>query len=115
LFRNLGGSFGVAFVTTTLERRTQFHHSVLVQHLTPENPIFTQRLDAVTQYLTSTGSSPDGAAQKAYGLVSGLADRQAAFLGALDCFHLLGLVTIATFLVALMTKPYRSGGSAGAH
>jgi MFS transporter, DHA2 family, multidrug resistance protein len=115
LFRNLGGSFGVAFVTTTLERRTQFHHSVLVQHLTPENPIFTQRLDAVTQYLTSTGSSPDGAAQKAYGLVSGLADRQAAFLGALDCFHLLGLVTIATFLVALMTKPYRSGGSTGAH
>ena len=115
LFRNLGGSFGVAFVTTTLERRTQFHHSVLVQHLTPENPIFTQRLDAVTQFLTSTGSSPDGAAQKAYGLVSGLADRQAAFLGALDCFHLLGLVTIATFLVALMTKPYRSGGSGGAH
>jgi DHA2 family multidrug resistance protein len=115
LFRNLGGSFGIAFVTTMLERRTQFHHSVLVQHLTPENPIFTQRLDNLTQALASAGSSPDGALQRAYGLVSGLADRQAAFLGAMDCFHALSLVTIATLVLALITKPYRSGGSAGAH
>ncbi|HEY2394213.1 MAG TPA: DHA2 family efflux MFS transporter permease subunit [Candidatus Angelobacter sp.] len=115
LFRNLGGSFGIAFVTTMLERRTQFHHSVLVQHLTPDNPIFTQRLENLTQTLASAGSSPDGALQRAYGLVSGLADRQAAFLGAMDCFHALSLVTIATLLLALITKPYRSGGSAGAH
>jgi DHA2 family multidrug resistance protein len=115
LFRNLGGSFGIAFVTTMLERRTQFHHSVLVQHLTPENPIFTQRLENLTQTLANAGSSPDGALQRAYGLVSGLADRQAAFLGAMDCFHALSLVTIATLLLALITKPYRSGGSGGAH
>jgi DHA2 family multidrug resistance protein len=115
LFRNLGGSFGIAFVTTMLERRTQFHHSVLVQHLTPENPIFTQRLENLTQTLANAGSSPDGALQRAYGLVSGLADRQAAFLGAMDCFHALSLVTIATLVLALITKPYRSGGSGGAH
>jgi DHA2 family multidrug resistance protein len=115
LFRNLGGSFGVAFVTTMLERRTQFHHSVLVQNLTPENPIFTGRLQQVTQLLANAGNSPDGAAQQAYGLVSGLADRQAAFLGAMDCFHMLSLVMIGTFLLALATKPYRSAGPAGGH
>lgn len=115
LFRNLGGSFGVAFVTTMLERRTQFHHSVLVQHLTPDNPVFLDRLQSVTQFLTGAGASSDGAAQQAYGLVSGLADKQAAFLGAMDCFHLLSLVMIGTFLLALFTKPYSSSGSAGAH
>jgi DHA2 family multidrug resistance protein len=115
LFRNLGGSFGVAFITTMLERRTQFHHSVLVQNLTPENPIFTQRLEAVTQYLTTAGSSTADAAQKAYGLLSGIANQQAAFLGSLDCFHMLGWVALATLVLALLTKPYRSGGSAGAH
>jgi DHA2 family multidrug resistance protein len=115
LFRNLGGSFGVAFVTTMLERRTQFHHSVLVQHLTPDNPLFLDRLQSVTQFLTGAGASSDGAAQQANGLVSGLADRQAAFLGAMDCFHLLSLVMIGTFLLALFTKPYHSSGSAGAH
>jgi DHA2 family multidrug resistance protein len=35
LVRNLGGSFGVAFSTTLLTRKTQFHQSRLVEHLTP--------------------------------------------------------------------------------
>jgi DHA2 family multidrug resistance protein len=115
LFRNLGASFGVAFVTTLLERRTQFHHSVLVQHLTPENPIFTQRLEATTQYLISAGSSAADAAQKAVGLVAATASQQAAFLGALDCFRILGWVSMASLVLALATKPYRSAGSSGNH
>src|SRR5205823_3438462 len=53
LFRNLGGSFGVAFVTTVLERRTQFHHSIMAQHLTPSDPGFLEKLDSITQYLVS--------------------------------------------------------------
>jgi len=115
LFRNLGGSFGVEFITTMLERRTQFHHSVLVQHLTPDNPVFNQKLETITQYLTGAGSSAADASQKAYGMLSGLANQQAAFLGSLDCFHLLGWVALATLVLALMTKPYRSGGSTEAH
>jgi len=35
LLRNLGGSFGVAFSTTVLAQRTQYHQSVLVEHVTP--------------------------------------------------------------------------------
>jgi MFS transporter, DHA2 family, multidrug resistance protein len=115
LFRNLGGSFGVAFMTTMLERRTQFHHSVLVQQLTPDNPNFNQRLETITQYLTGAGSSAADASQKAYGLISGVANQQAAFLGSLDCFYALGWVALGTLVLALMTKPYRSAGSAGAH
>lgn len=38
LLRNLGGSFGVAFVTTLLARRAQFHHLRLSEHLTPYDP-----------------------------------------------------------------------------
>jgi MFS transporter, DHA2 family, multidrug resistance protein len=115
LFRNLGGSFGVAFMTTMLERRTQFHHSVLVQQLTPDNPNFSQRLETVTQYLTGAGASAADASQKAYGLISGVANQQAAFLGSLDCFYVLGWVALGTLILALMTKPYHSAGSAGAH
>jgi MFS transporter, DHA2 family, multidrug resistance protein len=115
LFRNLGGSFGVAFMTTMLERRTQFHHSVLVQQLTPNNPIFNQKLETITEYLSGAGSSAADASQKAYGLISGVANQQAAFLGSLDCFYVLGWVALGTLVLALMTKPYRSAGSAGAH
>jgi DHA2 family multidrug resistance protein len=114
LFRNLGGSFGVAFVTTMLERRTQFHHSVLVQHLTPENPAFRQTLDSMTQYLMGASSSAADATQKAYGLVSQIADQQAAMLGFLDCFHVLGWVAFASILLGLASKPFRSGGKPAA-
>ena len=107
LFRNLGGSFGVAFVTTMLERRTQFHHSVLVQHLTPENPLFTQRLDSLTQSMVTAGSSTADATQQAYGLLASAANRHAAFLGSLDCFHLLGWIAVFTLVVALLSKPFR--------
>jgi len=35
LLRNLGGSFGVAFITTMLARRAQFHQVHLAEHLSP--------------------------------------------------------------------------------
>jgi MFS transporter, DHA2 family, multidrug resistance protein len=115
LFRNLGGSFGVAFVTTMLERRTQFHHSVLVQHLTPENPLFTQRLDNITRYLAGAGASTADAAVKAQAMVAGLANQQAAFLGAMDCFRLLGWIMLAGLILGLATKPFRSGAPPAEH
>jgi hypothetical protein len=69
----------------------------------------------VTQYLANTGTSAADASQKAYGLISGVANQQAAFLGAIDCFHILGWVAFATMVLALMSKPFRSAGSAAAH
>jgi MFS transporter, DHA2 family, multidrug resistance protein len=115
LFRNLGGSFGVAFVTTMLERRTQFHHSIIVQQLTPENPVFRERLGAITEYLSNAGASAADAGQQAYGLLSAIANRQAAFLGSSDCFHVLGWIAIFTLVLALFSKPFRSAGAAGTH
>jgi DHA2 family multidrug resistance protein len=115
LFRNLGGSFGVAFVTTLLERRTQFHHSVIVQNLTPENPAFRQSLDATTQYMISMGASTADAAQQAYAQISALANQQAALQGFLDCFHALGWVAFATMIVALAIKPFRGVGGTTEH
>jgi len=51
LLRNLGGSFGVAFVTTMLARRAQFHQARLVEHLTPFDPTYTMRLQELKQAL----------------------------------------------------------------
>ncbi len=115
LFRNLGGSFGVAFVTTLLERRTQFHHSVIVQNLTPENPGFRQSLDSITQSFVTMGASTADATQQAYAQISALANQQAALQGFLDCFHALGWVAFATVIVALAIKPFRGIGGTTEH
>ncbi len=41
LLRNLGGSVGIAFTTTMLSRRAQFHQTRLVEHLSPFDPAYT--------------------------------------------------------------------------
>jgi DHA2 family multidrug resistance protein len=115
LFRNLGGSFGVAFVTTVLERRTQFHHSIMAQHLTPSDPSFLEKLDSITQYLVSMGASTADATQKAYGMIAGIAEKQAAMLGSLDCFWLLGIVSLVGVPLALITRKFRNDGKAAGH
>src|SRR5258708_5129289 len=115
LFRNLGGSFGVAFVTTMLERRTQFHHSVLAQHVTPDNPAFQSTIDSVTRYLASTGSSTADASQKAYGRLSGMVERQATLRAFQDCYRMLALLAAISLPLAFMTKRFRSAGGAGGH
>jgi DHA2 family multidrug resistance protein len=113
LFRNLGGSFGVAFVTTMLERRTQFHHSILAQHVTPDNPAFRQMIDSTTRYFASMGASPADAAQQAYGLAANLAAKNAAMLGFLDCFRLLGIVALVGVPLAFLIRKFHGAKAVG--
>jgi len=42
LMRNLGGSFGIAAVTTIIARRAQVHQALMVGHMTPYDPAYTQ-------------------------------------------------------------------------
>jgi DHA2 family multidrug resistance protein len=57
LLRNMGGSFGVAFVATILARRTQFHQHRLVDYLTPYDPRLTVPLNELKDYLSATFGS----------------------------------------------------------
>jgi len=51
LIRNLGGSFGTAASMTVLSQRSQFHQHHLVEHITPFNPWFKQRLLTLNLWL----------------------------------------------------------------
>jgi MFS transporter, DHA2 family, multidrug resistance protein len=53
LMRNLGGSFGIATATTFLSRRSQFHQSRLVEHLTPLHSTFQVWQHRVTEVMPS--------------------------------------------------------------
>lgn len=116
LFRNQGGSFGVAFVTTMLERRSQFHQSVLVSHLTPSDLGVRAMLDRTTQFLVTQGASPPDALHQAYGVLAATLSRQAAILAFLDCFLLLGLVAIIGVPLAFCIRRFQAGSpGAGGH
>jgi len=51
LLRNLGGSFGMAFVTTMLARRGQLHQVHLGEHFTPFDRNFQLALPQISQTL----------------------------------------------------------------
>jgi DHA2 family multidrug resistance protein len=116
LFRNVGGSLGIALVTTMVARRTQAHQVRLVEHLTPGDPNYTAALENVTRTLTDHGASMAQAVQTAPARVYQTMQSQAAMLAYIDVFVLLGVLALLAAPLVLLAKPVRSaGGPAGAH
>jgi hypothetical protein len=93
LMRNLGGSIGIAFVTTMLARGAQAHQALMVGHLTPTDPAFAQRFAAAKQVL-SHQTDPVTATRQAYDAVYSLLDQQAHLWAFVDNFYLFGLLRI---------------------
>lgn len=114
LMRNLGGSFGIALVTTMLVRRAQVHQALMVGHLTPYDPVYVQRLAAATHALAAQGD-PVQAQVQAQGLIYNTLQSQASLWAFVENFRLFGLFCLACIpLVFLFKKVKRSGGGPGA-
>jgi DHA2 family multidrug resistance protein len=81
LFRNQGGSVGIAFVTTVLARRTQYHQSVLVAHASPLQQRYQGTLDSLSRYFVALQFTTADAAVHANAQLARMIQQQAAFLG----------------------------------
>src|SRR5579859_1894698 len=115
LFRNQGGSFGIAFVTTMLERRTQFHRSVLAAHVTSTDVNLRAWLANVTAQFAQRGYSTADAAVHALAQADAILQRQAAFLASMDCFWLLGAIALTGPVLALFIRKFQKSGGGAAH
>ena len=60
LLRNLGGSFGVAFITTMIARRAQFHQVRIVEHLTPFDAAYQAASSKAAQLFQYRGVPASG-------------------------------------------------------
>ena len=105
LMRNLGGSFGIAFVTTMLARGAQTHQALMVGHLTPTDPAFAQRFAAAKNVL-SLHTDPASASMQAYSAVYSLLDQQAHLWAFVDNFFVFGVLALMGIpLVFLFKRP----------
>src|SRR5712671_1803919 len=66
LARNIGGSVGISFVTTMLDRRTQVHMTDLASHLSAANPALRSMLLGVSQAIRAHGASAAAATPSAF-------------------------------------------------
>jgi MFS transporter, DHA2 family, multidrug resistance protein len=114
-FRNWGGSFGIAFITTMSERRSNFHQSVVGGTLAPSSPTLQQQLSQSAAYLQARGYSHSDALSAAYSHYYSQLQAQAHLLAFMDCFHVIGVVTLVAAPLVLLTKYFRVGGAPGGH
>ncbi|MGA3260950.1 MAG: DHA2 family efflux MFS transporter permease subunit [Bryobacteraceae bacterium] len=111
LARNIGGSSGIATVTTLLARRSQMHQQVLVSHLTPYDPAYRNAIEHTTQLLHAHGASMPDAARQAGGLLYGGLLRQAAMLSFADAFWVMAVLFV--LIIPLMFLMKRTGPMQG--
>ena len=104
LLRNLGGSFGVAIVTTILTRRAQFHQVHLVEHLAPLDRNFQRTLPQISQILQDRGFIPSSLNQGSLNLIYNQLLREASMLSFNDVFYILAIILILTIPLVLLMK-----------
>jgi DHA2 family multidrug resistance protein len=115
-FRNWGGSFGIAFVNTVSERRQNFHQSTVGANLPPSAAGLQQQVHQVAAYLQAHGFSAADALSAAYGRAYHQLQAQTQLLAFMDCFHLIGVVTLVAAPLVLLTRKFRvGGGGTGGH
>jgi len=108
LVRNIGGSFGIAIVTTLLSQRAKFHQVRLVDYVTPYNPILQDVMQRAIKGLIGAGQSAINAQQMFLGITYGQVMRQATAMAFIDCFWLMGIGIILLIpLVFIMRRPPR--------
>lgn len=110
LLRNLGGSFGVAFVTTILARRAQFHQFRLVENLTPFDTSYRVASEQAAGMLAQRGFPDALSEQGGLGLIYRELLRQAQMLSFNDTFLITSILMISILpLVLLMRRGDREG------
>jgi DHA2 family multidrug resistance protein len=113
-FRNWGGSFGIAFMSTIVERRQNFHQSSVGASLPPSAPGLQQQIQQVAAYLQAHGFSHADAVSAAYGRAYHQLQAQTQMLSFMDCFYIIGIITLVAAPVVLLTRKFRIGGGAPA-
>jgi DHA2 family multidrug resistance protein len=108
--RNIGSSVGTSMVTTLIARRSQYHQSVLVGHVTPASLPFLAGVTELTNYLIQAGLSPDQAQVDAQARVYRAAQNQAATLAYIDTFWILAVAAAIMFALSFTLKKNEPGG-----
>jgi DHA2 family multidrug resistance protein len=108
LTRNLGGSFGIAAVTTIIARRAQVHQALMVGHMTPYDPAYTQQLAAAQHALASTSGSWL-AHEQALGLLYNSLLQQSSLWAFVENFRLFGVLCLVCVPLVLLFKRVQRG------
>jgi DHA2 family multidrug resistance protein len=112
LTRQLGGSIGIAGITTLVAKQQFIHRSQLVYDVSDLNPAYTERLNAATAQFNTTSGDPVAIHNQALMLLDRSVDLQASLLSYRDVFYFVALVfLLALPLILLLGKNAKPASS----
>ena len=115
LARNVGGSMGISFVTTLLDRGAQSNQALLGAHITAANQQFQSAIHAMAQQLMTAGQSATQALHTAEQMFYAALQGQAMMLSFLRDFRIMGYVCLAMIPFMFILKKAKPGkGKSGA-
>jgi len=115
MMRNIGGSIGIAGLSTLLSVRERFHSERIGESVTAYSGAVQERVQRSEALFFSQGSDSYSAHLRAIGAVGGAVRREAFFLAYSDCFLALGCVLLASAIALLFMKKAHISGAVGGH
>jgi DHA2 family multidrug resistance protein len=114
LMRNLGGSIGISFAQTMIQRRSQWHQQRLVETLTPLDHNFRAWLADATRAVHSLGGpTGPGINRNAVAVIMQSVEQQASVLAFLDTFKALMVLTACVVPLLFLLRSCPKGTAAG--
>ncbi len=104
MMRQLGGSFGVAVITTFISRQNMVHRSDLVSKLSVNDPAVQQRLQGMQGNFIAKGMAPDVAMKNAHKLLDFSVMKQATILSYMEVFLYIGIMFLVCIPFVLLVK-----------
>lgn len=104
MMRQLGGSFGIAIITTFITRFSQNHRVDLVSHLGADKLEVQNRVHQLQQGFMAKGFSANEALNKAYQVLDVSVMKQATVLSYMDIFLYLGIMFLCCIPIILLIK-----------
>jgi MFS transporter, DHA2 family, multidrug resistance protein len=104
MMRQLGGSFGIAALTTFIHIRQSFHRNVLMEHISNYNPAFHDRFRGMVASFMAKGSSSLDAQSRALKAMEGSVIKQSLLLTYTDAYWLVGIIMLCSIPLVFLQK-----------
>jgi DHA2 family multidrug resistance protein len=96
MMRNVGGSIGIAMLSTLVTRREQFHSVRIGDSVTALTPVILARISSLDSMLLGKGIDPRTAHNTALTILNGEVRTQSFIMGYSDSFLVVGLILFAS-------------------
>jgi DHA2 family multidrug resistance protein len=102
--RQLGGSFGIAIITTIIHIKSGINRSVLIENINQYNPAYNDRFNQMVHSFLAGGASPEQAQMMAYGAMEGVITRQTMLTTYNDVYLLVGFFVLLCIPLIFLQK-----------